>query len=337
MWATWCGASRRRRAEVPAHFNLIDALLALVVVLGMVAGWRRGFLLGALGLGVLAASLLLAFRSYQYPARELENHALLGSEWALPAAFLGTFIIVRVLLGAIAMRIVAALPARAHRHRANRTLGLVPGLADGTLHAMIVAVLLLALPLPAAFAALTRESPIATQLAIPAEWLEAKLTPIFQAAVSKTLNRMVIKPGSRESVPLGFATSEPKTRADLEAHMLQLLNEERKAKGLGVLRADPELTQLARQHSRDMLARGYFSHLTPEGRDPVDRMRAAQVRYRTAGENLAFAPTLAIAHQALMNSPGHRANILRPAFGRVGIGILEAGGRGEMVTQEFRD
>jgi uncharacterized protein YkwD len=106
---------------------------------------------------------------------------------------------------------------------------------------------------------------------------------------------------------------------------------------LGVLRADPALTPLARLHSRDMPARGYFSHLTPEGRDPFDRMRAAQVRYRTAGENLAFAPTLAIAHQALMNSPGHRANILRPAFGRVGIGILEAGGRGEMVTQDFRD
>jgi hypothetical protein len=41
--------------------NLVDALLALVVAGGMAAGWRRGFVLGMVGLGVLAATLLLAF------------------------------------------------------------------------------------------------------------------------------------------------------------------------------------------------------------------------------------------------------------------------------------
>lgn len=73
---------------MPGSFNLIDALLALVIVLSMVSGWRRGLLLGTLGLGVLAASLLLAFWAYQYPARELEASAVLGSEWVLPVAFL---------------------------------------------------------------------------------------------------------------------------------------------------------------------------------------------------------------------------------------------------------
>ena len=48
-------------------------------------------------------------------------------------------------------------------------------------------------------------------------------------------------------------------------------------------------------------------------------------------------PTLPIAHNGLMNSPGHRANILRPEFGRVGIGIMDGGLRGLMVTQKFRN
>ena len=119
--------------------------------------------------------------------------------------------------------------------------------------------------------------------------------------------------------------------------MLELVNQERGKQGLPPLRADPELAAVARAHSRDMLARGYFAHVSPDGKDAFARMRDARATYRTAGENLAHAPTLPMAHQGLMNSPGHRANILRPAFGRVGIGIVDGGRRGLMVTQLFRN
>lgn len=119
--------------------------------------------------------------------------------------------------------------------------------------------------------------------------------------------------------------------------MLQLVNEERTSRGLKPLALDPELVPVARTHSADMFSRGYFSHYTPEGEDPFQRMKDAGVKFRTAGENLALAPTLQIAHTGLMNSPGHRANILNPAFGRVGIGIMSGGRRGKMVSQEFRN
>ena len=119
--------------------------------------------------------------------------------------------------------------------------------------------------------------------------------------------------------------------------MLELVNQERASRGLKPLEPDPEMTEVARRHSADMFRRGYFSHYTPEGKDPFERMRESDVRFRTAGENLALAPTLRQAHTGLMNSPGHRANILRPQFGRVGIGILDGGRRGLMVTQKFRN
>ena len=86
-----------------------------------------------------------------------------------------------------------------------------------------------------------------------------------------------------------------------------------------------------------MFARSYFSHSTPEGRSPFDRLRAARLGFRAAGENLALSPNLKQAHQGLMNSPGHRANILNPAFGRLGVGIVDGGRRGLMVTQTFRN
>jgi uncharacterized protein YkwD len=119
--------------------------------------------------------------------------------------------------------------------------------------------------------------------------------------------------------------------------MLELVNRERAAAGLATLAADDELREVARRHSSDMFARGYFAHVTPEGRDPFARIREAGYSFRTAGENLALAPTLSLAHTGLMNSPGHRANILRPQFGRVGIGIMDGGRRGLMVTQNFRN
>jgi uncharacterized protein YkwD len=103
------------------------------------------------------------------------------------------------------------------------------------------------------------------------------------------------------------------------------------------VKADPDLTLVARAHSTDMFARGYFSHYTPEKKDPFDRMKKAGIRFQTAGENLALGRTLKICHQGLMNSPGHKANILNPAFGRLGIGIMDGGIYGLMISQEFRN
>ena len=63
-----------------------------------------------------------------------------------------------------------------------------------------------------------------------------------------------------------------------------------------------------------MFQQGFFAHVDQTGTTPFDRMRAGGVSFRAAGENLALAPTVQIAHDGLMNSPGHRANILNPRY-----------------------
>jgi len=100
---------------------------------------------------------------------------------------------------------------------------------------------------------------------------------------------------------------------------------------------DPELRLLARAYADEMFRRGFFAHDTPEGVDPFERMRDANIRFGLAGENLALAPTLDVAHNGLMNSPGHRANILKDGFRRVGIGVMDGGIYGKMFVQEFTD
>jgi uncharacterized protein YkwD len=193
------------------------------------------------------------------------------------------------------------------------------------------------MPLSESIQERARNSPVVNRLVVYAERLESALHPVFDEAIAHTLNLLTVQPDSAERVSLPFKVTNGRPRPEMEAMMLQLVNKERTAAGLKPLAADQELTEVARKHSTDMFARGYFAHETPEGLDPFDRLHAANVNFITAGENLALAPTVRVAHSGLMNSPGHRANILRAQFGRVGIGIIDGGMRGLMISQEFRN
>jgi uncharacterized protein YkwD len=108
---------------------------------------------------------------------------------------------------------------------------------------------------------------------------------------------------------------------------LCLINRERTTRGLPALASNAILAQAALAHSRDMVHLGYFEHDTPQGQSVGDRLRAAGYARRNAsgGENIAWGsgeegtPKAIVA--AWMASPGHRADILRPAFREIGVGI----------------
>jgi uncharacterized protein YkwD len=319
-------------------FNLIDIALIVLVLLSVFNGWRRGFILGVLDLLGWALVLIAGLRFYQPVARWLTAHTAFWSEvWNRPIAFVLIAIAVGAFIQIAGHFLLRRVPEDLHERTFNKLLGILPGIANGLITAALVAALLLAIPMGEAVRERARESPLANHLAVYAQRFEAALHPIFAEAVAETLNLLTIQPQSHERVSLPYNVTNPRPRPDLEARMLELVNQERVAAGLKPLAPDPELTEVARRHSADMFARGYFAHDTPEGRDPFARMREANVRFVLAGENLALAPTVQVAHRGLMNSPGHRANILYPQFGRVGIGIMDGGIRGLMVTQNFRN
>ena len=317
--------------------NWIDIALLLIVVLAMWAGWNKGFILGTIDLLVWIGSLLAGFFGYKFFGSFLQDNFPGLGVWRLPIAFLLIIILARIILAFIFNRFLRITPNEVHGHDVNHVMGLLPGFINGILYCTVAAALLFALPISANLSEQTKESDFAGRLASGVEWLDSKLTPIFKDATRQTLNNLTVEPKSDETVDLKYTVSTARPRADLEAEMLSLINEERRKQGIQPLKPDPELTNVARKHSRDMFERGYFSHYTPEGKDPFDRMKDANVQFLAAGENLALGQTLLICHQGLMNSPGHRANILRPNYNRVGIGILDGGFHGLMVSQEFRD
>jgi uncharacterized YkwD family protein len=144
----------------------------------------------------------------------------------------------------------------------------------------------------------------------------------------------------RQQAPATQPTPAPSTTpasgltADEQA-MVNLANQERAKAGLKPLAVDTRLVSLARQKSQDMITNNYFGHQSPTYGSPFDMMKKAGVTYRTAGENLAGASTVQQAHSGLMNSSGHRANILNPNFTHIGIGAVKGGRYGAMWTQMF--
>jgi uncharacterized protein YkwD len=316
--------------------NFIDVALILVVLLAVWGGLKKGFVIGSFELISWLGTLVIGFFGYKYVAVLFERYFSLGV-WTLPVAFILTLILGRIFLSLIINNILKITPTETHYSPANKVLGILPGIVNGAIYATLIAGLLMAFPISDKLSEESRESKIAGKLAVQVEWFDEKLSPIFDKAISQSLNKLTIKPDSDKSVNLPYTVAAPKVRQDLEAEMLQLVNKERQKENLPALKADPELTIVARAHSKDMFVRGYFAHVGPDGSTPFDRMKKAGVRYLTAGENLALGQTLTICHNGLMNSPGHRANILERSYGRVGIGILDGGMHGLMISQEFRN
>lgn len=120
-----------------------------------------------------------------------------------------------------------------------------------------------------------------------------------------------------------------------EQQMVDLVNKSRADNDLPALKVDVALANVARTKSKDMIDNSYFSHNSPTYGSPFDMMKSFSIRYIKAGENIAGNQTVQAAHDALMKSPGHRANILSSDYTHIGIGIVEGGSYGNMFTQMF--
>jgi hypothetical protein len=119
-----------------------------------------------------------------------------------------------------------------------------------------------------------------------------------------------------------------------EQAIFRLLNQERHSRGLSTLVSDERLQRAARKHSALMASLGEVDHQVDGELKLSLRLDEQLIRFDASGENVARTSTPERAHVALMNSPGHRANILDPDFNSVGIGVVNTPD-GIYVTQDF--
>lgn len=141
-------------------------------------------------------------------------------------------------------------------------------------------------------------------------------------------------PAPTPSTPVPSTPSVAGLTAEEQA-MVNLVNKERTSRGLKALTVDLAIVKVARIKAQDMVNHNYFSHTSPTYGSPFDMLKQFGVPFTSAGENLAGNQTVAAAHTALMNSTGHRANILNPSFTHIGIGIVNGSPYGKIFVQMF--
>lgn len=319
-----------------------DLLIIACVILFAIIAMRRGFVAVLLSLAGLVITFVIAFTLYPSLAAAFTERFGWSQVWTKPLAFVALWALVETLFSVISSFFISRLGTRLNSTPANRALAILPGAVQGLVFAAVT-VTVLALAPVGGYRSQVTGGVISGKLVQATLALERPLESIFGPAARQTLGLITVPPTTgtsenhEEAVKLNFNVDDPATDPQAEEDMLTLVNRERTGRGLPALEMDPELRLVARAHAADMFKRGYFAHETPEGKNPFDRMRDANIPFDTAGENLALAPTLDMAHDGLMNSPGHRANILNDQFGKVGIGVLDGGIYGKMFVQEFTD
>lgn len=313
----------------------LDLLIAAVLGYYLYDGYVRGAVAAALETAGFFLSLLVATALYRFPAALVEERLAIPHSFAAALAFFVLWWTIDLLWPYAARGLRRRLPTGWNVSVWNRRIGPVPGAANAALLLSVFLTVALAFPLPSPYKRAIADARLARPLLVLSERVDAVLKPVLGPLAQASVNLLTVRPESGTTLDLRFTVHDGERDPDAERRMLDLVNAERRERGLTELAWSDDLAEVALAHSRDMFARGYFSHVDPDGRDAQDRVDRAGVRYGVMGENLALAPDLGTAHRGLMDSPGHRANILHADFRRLGVGVIDGGVYGKMFTQLF--
>ncbi len=320
---------------------MIDFLLGIGFAALAVRGWLRGFVKELMDLLGLILGIVFAFRLSGVAGDFYAGWTGLSEG---PARLVGGITV--FLLVGIAASIGAHFLSRAMNQPglqlSNRALGCGVALGWGWALATLILSVMVVLPLPGGFAEALDDSTLVDALTNPDLPTQRAFHAVAGDDVLESVLALQRLVGNREVV-IGVDERielEPQPRNRLNnapAAALEVfarLNAARVDAGVDPLAWSDGLADVGRSHAFEMYTDGYFAHTSPVSGQVGDRLQDAGIRFRLAGENLALAATPGLVHEGLMDSQGHRENIVRPEFTRVGIGVVD-GPLGLMVVQVF--
>ncbi len=315
---------------------MFDLIIALLVMGSAVRGYTRGVVRESVEFLALLISVPLGFRvggslgERLFPSMAPVFASLLGA--AIFLTFSGA------LAGWVGYRIVGKGYAPEPAERA-------PAATVGFLRGIVMAVILAV----AASATIPGSA--------PARWAaESAFVRVVTVTDGPVLGLLSIAIGDEDLLTIvefnrSFGGNPPTAGEDLPLPRVEedrlevdsssayqiflMVNEARSEKGLPTLDWSESLASVGTAYALEMYTNGFFSHDSITTGDVGDRAESAGIRYTMLGENLALAPNPVVAHDGLMNSPGHRANILEPNFNQLGVGVVR-GPLGLMVVQVFK-
>jgi len=320
---------------------MIDVVIVVVLLLLLGRGWYRGFVREAMDLIGLLLGTVLAFRLGPAVGGVVAAMAGISDD---AARLIGGFIVL-VATGIGAAYLTRVIERRARLpglNLANRAGGAGLAMAFGAFLATLLLSLAVILPMPPAVADALDDSAVTRVLTDPGGTPQEVFRGLSGDSIVATLLNLRSVIGERRVVVEGeevvtFPAVDPArldTDPEAAAEVFHALNLARVDAGVDPLAFSPGLALVGRDHAVEMYVEGYFSHVSPDTGTIGDRLADAGIVYRLAGENLALAATTADVHDGLMDSEGHRHNMLHPDFRRVGVAVV-SGPLGLMTVQVF--
>ena len=309
---------------------MLDFVLGAILVALAVRGWMRGFAREAIGLAVILAGLVFAFRLSTPVGAVVE--AMSGASPDVARLVGGVIVFLTISIGAAVVswivhkgiRIVPGLTTL------NRAAGAGFAILAGAFVATVVISLLAVLPVPAAVADELEASSIAGALTDPEGMPQSVLGVVSGDRVISTVISLQDLFGERRVVgdEAAVVLLPPAKPGQLSVgerqrdRMVDLVNRERVAAGLDPVVASEGLSALAEDYARQIYTTGRFSHVDVNGLGLDDRLAAAGVPTVRSGEVLALGISPKSVHEGIMAAPTQRAVVLDPGFRAIGVGAI---------------
>jgi len=317
--------------------NWIDLVIIAVIMYFVIDSWGVGLYVIIAHFLSFLLSLIISLQAYSFFSIFLKNTFTLPNSVSNAISFFLMAGLSQAFLGFVFLSLIRNIPFKYWKKSWNNIAGVIPSFGQAIVLISFLLTLIVSLPLSPLVKRDITKSKIGGFLIIKTSVFENKLNEAFGGLAEDALTYMTVKPETNAPIPINSEKGDLTVDITSENEMVKLVNMERSKVGVPELTLRSELMPIARAHAKDMWERNYFGHYSPEGKNVADRLKSAGIYYSFAGENLALAPTLQTAHTGLMNSEGHKKNILDPDFKRIGIGVIDNGIYGKMFVQIFTD
>ncbi len=303
---------------------MLDFVLGAFLVALIVRGWLKGFVREALDVVTLLLGAVIAFRAAGTVGSVISAMSGLSPEVGRLVGGVVAFLAISVgaaVVSGLIHRTIRRLPAMT-------TLNRLAGAALGGVYALVLATLALTLvsiaPMPEPVTDAVEESTFAATLTDPHGPVQSGVEVIAGDRVMQTVISLRRLFGQRVVVGDGTVALPPaehtKPSAGAARAVYEALNKERVSEGLDPLAWSEDLAVVAVGRAESAYRSGT---LVPEGPDIEEKLRLVGIPSSQRGENIALAATPDGAHEALVASESHRAELLRVDYRRVGVGVVE--------------
>jgi uncharacterized protein YkwD len=319
------------------HPYWVDLIIILILIFFIHQGFVNGFWSILIDFVAFFGALLISFQTSPTISAFIISHSNLTKNITNALGFLISAVLIELIISFILNILISKLPPKILKNHFTRILGIILSVGQGVILIAFVITLAISLPISPAIKTDIASSRIGKIILDKTTGIEKNINIILGPGINESLTYITIEPKSHESIPLNNTSLDLSVDRPSETKMFDLVNQERTSRNIHALVWNVNLVVVAENYGRFMWANHYFGHYDPAGKDVGDRLNSANISFQIAGENLALAPTVGIAHTGLMNSPGHKANILEAKFNKVGIGVIDNLYYGKIFVQVFTD